>query len=255
MGKSCLYAFIIVAQCFLIFALTTIAFYNVALWGYYKKDAGRKPKTIGCIIWILCAVMIIGLGFIKYPLLNTNVFKNPVYYLSSVSVISGSLCICIIFGLALRKNNKITKMSRDNELEHLKYRKWNKQLFKQYQADNDQNSKVILRAIKKNKWRGNCNTVTYPSVFEFLGNGKVYAMVPRKYIYEMPGLLARRFYKINDKYIFEHIDAFCLDELTAKEKGITIYKEIGEKIINDKLAACRDISNWRVKNGNASKKQ
>lgn len=227
MEKICLYAVIIVAQCFLIFALTTIAFYNVALWGYYAKDAGRKPKIIGCLIWILCAVMIIGLGFIKYPLLNTNVFKDPVFYLSSVSVISGSLCICIIFGLALRKNNKTTKISRDKELEHLKYRKLNNKLFKQYQAD--QNSKVILHAIKKNKWRDNCNTEPYPSVFEFLGNGKVYAMVPREYIYEMPGLLARRFYKINDKYIFEHMDAFCLDELSAKEKGIKIYLE------NDKI--------------------
>lgn len=223
-----LYILLGIIQYVLIFALTTIAFYNVALWGYYAKDAGRKPKIIGCLIWILCAVMIIGLGFIKYPLLNTNVFKDPEFYISLVGGISGSLCLCVVFGLALRKNNKITKISRDKELEHLKYRKLNKQLFKQYQADNNQNSKVILRAIKNNKWRGNCNTVPYPSVFEFLGNGKVYAMVPREYIYEMPGLLARRFYKINDKYIFEHMDAFCIDELTAKEKGIAIYKEIGE---------------------------
>lgn len=259
MEKICLYAVIIVAQCFLIFALTTIAFYNVALWGYYAKDAGRKPKIIGCLIWILCTVMIIGLGFIKYPLLNTNVFKDPTFYISLVGGISGNLCLCVVFGLALRKNNKTTKISRDKELEHLKYRKLNKQLFKQYQADNDKNSKIILRAVKKNRWKITRNCVSYPpylSEFEYLVNGKVYVMLPRDQFYEMPWLLSRNYYRINDKFIFEYIDAFSLDTSAARDKWIKKYQENNDLIdkINEQLAECRNVSSWRTGNEDTSKK-
>lgn len=227
MERAGLYILIGIVQIILYFALIAIGYYIVALWGYYTKDAGRVPKIKGCLMWVFFAAMIIGVAFTKYPLFNSSIAKDLEYFMLAVGGISGSLCLCIVFGLALRKNDKITKISRDKELELLKYRKLNKQLFKQYRADNkhNQNSKLILHAVKKNKWKTNCHSQTYPSEFEFLCSGKVFAMVPREYIYEMPGLLARHFHKINDEYIFKHIDAFCLDELLAKEQGMKIYLE------------------------------
>lgn len=261
-----LYTFVGIIQYLLICAMPIIPFYAVNIWLHYKKDAGIIPKIKSCLLWIFVSLIIIGLGFAKTPLINAYNLGNSVFLLSPTTatfVLIGQLNICILLAFFQRsKLPEIEKITREKELEQLQYRKLNKKIFKQYKEENKhvQNSKIILRAVKKNRWKITNDGVSYPSYlaeFEYLGNGKVYVMLPRDQFYEMPWLLSRNYYRVNDKFIFEHIDAFCLDASAARDKWIKKYQENNDIIdkVNDKLAACMDISSWRIKNGNASKKQ